>query len=206
MWAFATGAGLGASLIIAIGAQNAFVLSQALRRNYALSVALCCSLVDIVLIAIGVWGLGSFIKSQPRLLLAITLAGALFLLIYGAMAFRRALDPKSLKANADKGFNTLSSALLTALAVSLLNPHVYLDTVLLLGSIGGQLPGHEPIWFALGAICASFSWFFSLAIGGQYLAPVLNKPAHWRRLDIAIGLVMWLIAFGLFKNAIQLVR
>jgi len=203
MWAFATGAGLGASLIIAIGAQNAFVLSQALKRNYAISIALCCSAVDAVLIVLGVWGLGGFIKSQPRLLLAVTLAGAVFLLIYGALAFRRALSPSALHLSSRPGFASQGSAILATLAVSLLNPHVYLDTVLLLGSIGGQLPGNEPVWFSLGAICASFAWFLSLAVGGQYLAPILNKPIHWRRLDIAIGIIMWLIAASLFKSFIE---
>lgn len=194
------GAALGASLIIAIGAQNAFVLSQALRGNYALTIALVCSLVDAILIALGIWGLGAFIERQPALLSAITLGGAAFLFVYGAMAFRRALSPGQLDTSSQQTFVSRGSAVLTTLALSLLNPHVYLDTVLLLGSIGGQLPGHEPLLFAIGAIGASFIWFFALATGGKVLAPVLSSARQWQRLDALIGIIMWAIAWGLLSR------
>lgn len=200
MLPFLTGAGLGASLIIAIGAQNAFVLGQAIRGNYALSVALTCSIVDALLIALGVWGLGAFIENSPRLLLAITVGGALFLFVYGFMAFKRALKPEALQSNNPTLFTSLSSVVTTTLALSLLNPHVYLDTVLLLGSVGARLPGNEPLQFTAGAICASFAWFFTLAISGKLLAPVLNQPVHWRRLDLLIGTIMWLIAISLLRT------
>lgn len=200
MLAFITGAGLGASLIIAIGAQNAFVLGQALRRNYALTVALTCSLVDAVLIVLGVWGLGAFIERSPTLLTVITLGGALFLFVYGLMAFYRARKPAALESNQKPLFTSVRPVIITTLALSLLNPHVYLDTVLLLGSIGGRLPGNEPKLFAAGAVCASFAWFLSLAVGGKLLAPILNHPKHWQRLDLLIGVVMWVIAFGLLRS------
>ncbi|MEE9320569.1 MAG: LysE/ArgO family amino acid transporter [Granulosicoccus sp.] len=196
------GAGLGASLIIAIGVQNAFVLSQALRGNFALTIALVCALVDAILIALGVWGLGAFIERQPALLTAITLSGAAFLFIYGILAFRRALSPGQLDANSQQTFASRGSAVLTTLALSLLNPHVYLDTVLLLGSIGGQLPGREPLLFAIGAIGASFGWFFALATGGKVLAPVLSSARQWQRLDALIGIIMWAIAWSLLRRYI----
>lgn len=203
MLAFLTGAGLGASLIIAIGAQNAFVLGQALRGNYALTVALTCSLVDAALIALGVWGLGAFIERSPALLATITLGGALFLFAYGAMAFNRARKPTALQSQQKAMFTRASTVIGTTLALSLLNPHVYLDTVLLLGSIGGRLPGNEPMLFAAGAMSASFIWFIALATGGKLLAPVLSHPRHWQRLDIIIGIIMWSIAASLLKSYLQ---
>jgi len=202
-WAFAKGFGIGGSLIVAIGAQNAFLLSHALRRQHAFVIALVCFLVDAILISLGVWGVGQFVESRPMLLLAITLLGAVFLLVYGWMAFKRARQPQVLKA--DNNVNTLSrtAAVTTTLALSLLNPHVYLDTVLLVGSIGGQLPYHNSVLFAVGAITASFVWFFALAFAGRALAPVFNKPHHWQRLDIVIALVMWAISLSLFWSFYQ---
>ena len=204
--AFLKGLGLGAGLIIAIGAQNVFVLSHSLRRNYALSIALVCSLVDASLILIGVWGLGAFIERNPRLLVSITLAGVAFLFTYGILAFRRALVARPLEASERSGFPTLGTAVAASLAISLLNPHVYLDTVLLLGSIGAQLPANQPGWFALGAMTASFVWFFTLAWGGQALAPILKNAAHWQRLDILIGILMWVIAGNLLWSLLQLIK
>ena len=203
MWTFLSGAGLGASLIIAIGAQNAFVLGQALRRNYAMTTAMTCSMVDAVLISLGVWGLGVFIESNPRLLAVITIVGVVFLFVYGAIAFNRARHPSSLESQRAPAYKSALPVIGTTLALSLLNPHVYLDTVLLLGSIGGRLPGNEPALFATGAIVASFAWFFTLAAGGKLLAPVLSQPKHWQRLDILIGLVMWAIAFSLLASFIS---
>jgi L-lysine exporter family protein LysE/ArgO len=200
MLPFLTGIGLGASLIIAIGAQNAFLLGQAIRGNYALSVALTCSIVDTLLIALGIWGLGTFIENSPRLLIAITMGGAVFLFIYGLLAFKRAVQPGALQYSQQPLFSSLRSVVTTTLALSLLNPHVYLDTVLLLGSVGARMPGNEPLLFAAGAICASFAWFYTLAISGKLLAPILNRPAQWRRLDLLIGTIMWLIAFGLLRS------
>ena len=198
------GFALGGSLIVAIGAQNAFVLSQALRRDHAVSIALVCSAIDAGLIALGVWGLGAFIETSPRLLLAITLAGAAFLLVYGLLAFRRARHPAQLRTAEQPRMASRRAAVATAVALSLLNPHVYLDTVLLLGSVGGRLPGQEPLAFAIGAMCASFVWFMMLAIGGRALAPVLDTPTAWQKLDIVIGVIMWLLGFSLLRSAFAL--
>ena len=200
LWAFLQGLGIGASLIIAIGAQNAFVLSQAVRGNYALTIAFVCALIDALLIAAGVWGLGEFIERSPRLLNIITLGGAVFLFSYGTLAFRRAMSPGGLQAARQKQFASWVPAVLTTMAISLLNPHVYLDTVLLLGSIGGRLPGRESIAFSMGAISGSFTWFFLLAICGRALAPVLSSERHWQRLDVLIGMVMWAIAASLLRS------
>lgn len=193
------GFGIGASLIIAIGAQNAFVLTSALRNQHVFAVAAACILIDILLIIAGVWGLGTLIESHPALLKLALWGGALFLFIYGALAFKRAFHPSSLQLNQTQavGQSSLTSALLTVVALSLLNPHVYLDTVILLGSIGGQLPGDEPAWFAVGACLASLGWFSVLAWGGKKLAPWFASPNSWQRLDFLIGVIMWAIALGL---------
>jgi L-lysine exporter family protein LysE/ArgO len=202
-WAFVKGMLLGGSLIIAIGAQNAFVLQHALRKHHHIAVAGLCSLIDAVLIIVGVWGLGAFIKSQPTLLNGITLAGVIFLFCYGCLAFKRALHPQPLVESDTRSNAGIVGVLATTAAISLLNPHVYLDTVLLLGSIGGQLPGRQPAWFAAGATTASFLWFFTLAIGGQVLAPKLKSKKQWQRLDFIIGCVMWLISASLLWTFIK---
>lgn len=190
------GFGMGAGLIMAIGAQNAFVLSSALRNQHVFIVAALCILIDAVLIVAGVWGLGALIQQFPALLKLATWGGALFLLVYGFLAFRRALHPSQLNANSNT-VPTVRAAVLTTLALSLLNPHVYLDTVILLGSIGGQLPQPQPAWFAFGAVLASFTWFSLLAWGGRRLAPWFANPQSWRVLDILVGVTMWAIALSL---------
>lgn len=205
MWAipFFKGMGLGASLIIAIGAQNAFVLGQAIRKNYALTIALCCAAIDAILIFAGVIGLGAVIKSSPMFLLIAPFGGALFLFIYGFMALKRAMQPTHLSASRHKAIATIRGAILTTMALSLLNPHVYLDTVVLLGSIGGQLPANQALIFALGATTASFLWFLGLALGGKFVAPFLKEDKHWQRLDAFIGLTMWIIAASLIVGYIN---
>ncbi len=204
MWflPYIKGMGLGASLIMAIGAQNAFVLTQSVRRNHAVTIAAVCCALDTVLIFAGVLGLGALIKSRPVFLSIATYGGAAFLLIYGFLAFRRARSDGHLSAGKSRGFNGVAGAVAATAAISLLNPHVYLDTVILLGSIGGQLPGIEPLIFALGASTASVLWFMSLALLGRFMAPVLSQDKHWKRLDIVIGLTMWTIAFTLLRSDI----
>ncbi len=196
---FLKGMGLGASLIIAIGSQNVFVLSSALRRQHALTVAWICIFIDAALIISGVFGLGALIRQAPILVNIATWGGALFLLVYGGMAFHRAWRPEGLKTGGIKALS-LKGAILTTAALSLLNPHVYLDTVVLLGSIGGQLPGEEPLWFALGACLASLLWFLTLVIGGRLLAPWFRSAASWQKLDILVGITMWLIAAMLLQK------
>jgi L-lysine exporter family protein LysE/ArgO len=202
-WAFVKGFGIGGSLIIAIGAQNAFLLSHALRRQHAFTIAFVCILVDASLITLGVWGVGQFVESRPTLLMAITIAGAVFLFAYGCIAFNRARHPQALVANTDIKVLKRTTVIVTTLALSLLNPHVYLDTVLLVGSIGGQLPYPNSASFAAGAIAASIVWFLTLAFAGRLLAPVFSQPHHWQRLDIVIALVMWAISLSLFWSFYQ---
>lgn len=199
--AVAKGFGMGAGLIVAIGSQNAFVLSSALRNQHVFLVAALCILIDVVLIIAGVWGLGSLIQQFPALLKLATWGGALFLFIYGGLAFRRALHPSQLMAD-NTAIPSVQAAILTTLALSLLNPHVYLDTVILLGSIGGQLPKPQPFWFALGAALASLTWFSLLAWGGRRLAPWFAKPMSWRVLDTVVGVTMWAIAVSLLLNGL----
>ena len=189
-------AGFAASavLIIAIGAQNAFVLRQGLRREHVLAVVLVCALSDLALILAGIGGLGALITAQPGAVAAIRWVGAAFLVTYAVLAARRALRPSGLNPT-DRAPATLRATLLTCLALTYLNPHVYLDTVLLLGSVAQQ---HAHRWlFGLGAAVASLTWFAALGAGAHRLAPLLSRPAAWRVLDALIALVMLGIAAGL---------
>jgi len=195
MWffPFIKGLGVGASLIMAIGSQNAFVLSYAIRGQHALVIGMVCAAIDIVLIFSGVLGLGVLIKDTPILIDIASYFGAAFLLVYGAIAFRRVFRPSGLDVNSVKKM-TLLNAVVTTAALSLLNPHVYLDTVILLGSIGGQLPGNQSLLFALGACVASLLWFSVLVMGGKALAPWFKSPKSWQKLDFLVGATMWVIA------------
>ncbi len=197
--AFLHGLGLGASLIIAIGAQNAFVLRQGLRREQAVLVAAICAACDAFLIALGTAGIGSIIAHLPWLAQLASWLGAALLFFYGFLAFRRALRPATLEivpAPATRG-----SIAVTTLSVSLLNPHAYLDTVVLVGGISAQYAAYARQFFALGAICASCLWFFSLALGAAHLAPLFRRPQAWRVLDCGIGAVLWVIALGLIRSS-----
>ncbi|HYN88834.1 MAG TPA: LysE/ArgO family amino acid transporter [Ardenticatenaceae bacterium] len=195
------GFGLGAGLIIAIGAQNAFVLRQGLKRIYPFTTAAICSLCDATLIVLGVAGLGTLLSRNSLLTTLATWGGALFLLLYGLRAFRSAAAPGTLSIQ-DAGARpaTARGTVMAALAFSLLNPHVYLDTVILLGSLGAQFPAGERIAFAAGATFASTIWFFGLVYGATWLAPLFQRPAAWRVLDGLVGCVMWLIALSLILS------
>ena len=179
---------LGASLIIAIGPQNAFVLRQGLVRAHVFAVATLCALSDAVLIAAGVGGLGTLVKSMPALAGAVAFGGALFLVVYGLIAFHRALRPGHLEAarRADSG---LGAALATCLAFTFLNPHVYLDTVVLVGALSARYAGAGRLAFGIGAALASLVWFYGLGYGARLLAPLFARDAAWRVLDVAIGIV-----------------
>ena len=193
-------AGFAASavLIIAIGAQNAFVLRQGLRREHVLPVVLTCALSDLALISAGIAGLGAVLTAQPDLVTAIRWVGAAFLLGYAVLAARRALRPQQLEA-AGKAPATLRATLLTCLALTYLNPHVYLDTVLLLGSIAQQ---HAHRWsFGVGAATASLAWFTALGVGAQRLGPLLARPSAWRILDGVIAVVMAALGITLIVQA-----
>jgi L-lysine exporter family protein LysE/ArgO len=186
-----------AALIIAIGAQNAFVLRQGLRREHVLPVVLVCALSDLMLISAGIAGLGAVIASRPEAVTAIKWVGAAFLLGYAVLATRRAVRPGTLTTT-ERAPATLRATLLTSLALTYLNPHVYLDTVLLLGSVAQQ---HPHRWlFGIGAASASAVWFTALGAGAHRLAPVLARPAAWRVLDGLIALVMAAIAVMLLLS------
>jgi L-lysine exporter family protein LysE/ArgO len=195
--AFATGFGTGFTLILAIGAQNAFVLRQGLMRAHVFAICLVCAVSDAVLIAAGVAGMGSIAAMAPWLLDALTWGGAAFLFVYGALSLRRALRPGSLRAAAS-GATSLGAALATALAFTWLNPHVYLDTVGLIGAVSTQFAGRAlKTAFAAGAMTASFVFFFGLGYGARLIAPVFERPRAWAVLDTAIAFVMWSIALSL---------
>jgi L-lysine exporter family protein LysE/ArgO len=184
---------LGAGLIIAIGAQNAFVLRQGLKREFVFVVCLICSLSDALLIAAGVAGLGAIVRQSEALLVAVTAGGGAFLFVYGVRAFMRAARPAAMQAR-EAGAGGLAGAVTACLAFTFLNPHVYLDTVLLLGSLAGRYAGWGRFAYGVGATLASFAWFYALGYGARLIAPLFADPRAWRALDIAVGLVMWWIA------------
>lgn len=196
MTAALTGFTLGLSLILAIGAQNAFVLRQGLQRAHVLAVVLTCAISDAVLIAAGVAGFGALSAAAPWIGDVMRWAGAAFLTIYGGLAFRSAwTGTGALRAGTTTG-GSRRTAILTCLALTWLNPHVYLDTVVLLGSIAAQFPGQR-LEFGAGAVTASFTFFFALGYGARLLAPLFARPGAWRVLDAVIGCIMWAIAAGL---------
>ena len=198
---FLKGLATGAGLIIAIGAQNAFVLSQGIRKKYNFIIPLICSLSDAFLISAGVLGVGGFFEARPALIKWASIGGAVFLGFYGFRSFVSAFRKNSLEVE-NSGPGSLRAAAAATLAVTLLNPHVYLDTVVLLGSISSSFPGSGRFLFGGGAISASFIWFFLLSYGGGRLSPLFKNPAAWRVLDIVIAAVMWYIAWGLIRGCL----
>lgn len=192
--AVVAGLGLGLSLIVAIGAQNAFVLRQGIRREHVLPVVLVCALSDAVLIIAGVSGIGFVVERFPVVLVILKWAGAAFLIAYGILAARRALAPGRLTADRAGGETSLRTAVLTVVGLTWLNPHVYLDTVLLLGSIANT-HGDDGRWaFAAGAVVASLLWFAALGFGARLLGGLFAKPIAWRVLDAVIAVVMFTLA------------
>ena len=194
------GVGLGLSLIVAIGAQNAFVLRQGLRREHVAAVVAVCAVSDVVLILAGVAGTGAVLERVPWLVTVVRVAGALFLAGYAVLAARRALRAAALAAEAGGARASRGAVLGTALALTWLNPHVYLDTVLLLGSVAGT-HGADRWWFAVGACAASLLWFTGLGYGARALRPVFARPAAWRVLDGVIAVVMAALALSLLLGA-----
>ncbi len=190
---YLTGLGMGLSLILAIGAQNAFVLRQGLRAEHVFLVCLTCAASDAALITLGVTSFGQIVSLLPWLDPVMRVAGALFLVWYGALSLRSALTSKAALATEGSQTAPLVQVLATCLALTWLNPHVYLDTVVLLGTISTQFPGRETS-FALGATSGSFLFFFSLGYGAAWLRPLFARPSAWRVLEGVIALVMWGIA------------
>jgi L-lysine exporter family protein LysE/ArgO len=200
--AFTTGFALGATLIIAIGAQNAFVLRQGIRKEHVAPIVAFCAIADLLLIGVGVAGLAAILGDSPTLVALLTIAGSAFLVWYGIRALQRALLPQSLRAAAGNEPLSLANAMAQAAGFTLLNPHVYLDTVLLMGSIGTRQPPDMRIWFVGGAACASGVWFTSLGFGARLLAPIFARPRAWQVLDTLVGLTMLLLAVLLIRQGV----
>ena len=190
---FLQGMGVGAGLIIAIGAQNVFVLSQGIQKQYHWLIALICSMSDVLLIFAGVAGVGRFVAGNHALQTGAAWLGALFLGWYGLRALVRAAGDTSLQRRTGTDAN-LRIIVVTALALTFLNPHVYIDTILLLGSIGGQYQAGDRYLFALGASLSSIVWFFALSFGGALLAPIFQHHISWKILNVLVCASMWLIA------------
>ena len=195
-----SGFGFGLSLIVAIGAQNAYVLRQGLRREHVLAVVLVCAVSDAALILLGIAGAGAVFEAFPGALVVVRYAGAAFLLVYAALAARRAWRPAALEAGVPAVRTTLAAALATCLALTWLNPHVYLDTVVLLGSVANT-HGDDRWWFGVGAAVGSIVWFTALGYGARLLQPVFARPVAWRVLDALIAVTMLAIAVSLVVGA-----
>lgn len=189
---------MGLGLIIPIGAQNAYVLKLGLLKQHVLPVALLCATMDAILIVLGVAFAGATFASNPTALNVVRYIGVAFLLFYGARAFYNAYHHAQPNADAPLAQNiSLKAAVLTCLGFTLLNPHVYLDTFLLIGSIGAQYtPNH--FYYALGAATASFVWFLSLGFGARLLTPLFAKSKTWVILESLIGIIMWTIAYKIW--------
>ena len=195
MQAAIAGFGLGFSLILAIGAQNAFVLRQGIRQEHVFVTCLACALSDALLIAAGVAGFGALAEAVPWLETVMRYGGAAFLFWYGARNFLAAWKGGEALDTEGQARASVKGVLTTVLMLTWLNPHVYLDTVVLLGSISAHY--EAKLAFALGAMTSSFVFFFSLGYGARYLTPLFAKPASWRVLDVIVGLTMWAIALKL---------
>jgi L-lysine exporter family protein LysE/ArgO len=191
---------LSLGLIVAIGAQNAFVLRQGLRREHVGSIVAFCAVADAVLITAGVLGMAQALGERPLLAQAMAVAGAVFLAVYGVQAMRRSLQPHKMQAAPGAQVPGRGAALAQAAAFTLLNPHVYLDTVMLMGSIGAQHPATERGWFIAGASGASVLWFTGLGYGARWLAPVFARPRAWQVLDGLIALTMWTLSALLVRH------
>tara|TARA_B110000008_G_C16739701_1_gene472111 strand:- start:5 stop:625 length:621 start_codon:yes stop_codon:yes gene_type:complete len=196
--AFFTGFFLGLSLIVAIGAQNAFVLRQGILRQHIFAIALFCSISDALLIILGVAGISyffnDFINEYSKLIFGIA---SLWLFIYGLMRFRSIFRSNSVIISNNHKSQSLFNALSIIFILTFANPHVYLDTTVLIGSISQQFAGFQRVYFAFGACSASFIWFFGISYGAKFLIPIMQKPAHWRVLDSLISLIMFIISVNL---------
>ena len=199
---FLQGLGLGASLIMAIGAQNAHVIRTGVRGQHVLATVAACIAVDVLLIGLGIAGLGALVEASPTLMAMARYGGAAFLVWYGWRCWTSSLrGGASLAASPDEKAQTLGRALATVLALSLLNPHVYLDTVVLLGAVGSSLAGDARLSFALGAMTASVLWFSALGLGARRFATVLGRPAVWRAIEALTGTLMLVLAWLLVRGA-----
>ncbi len=199
IFSFAKGFALSLSLIVAIGAQNAFVLRQGIRQSHVFAVCMTCALSDAILMSAGILGFGALAQTVPWLKPVMTWGGALFLLVYGALAFWSAWSGKGALKASNGIENGLWATVAVCLALTWGNPHVYLDTLVLLGSIAAGHDGSR-LAFGVGAISASFVFFFTLGYGARLLAPFFARPSAWRVLDLGVGILMWTIAFLLLTT------
>lgn len=190
---FGQGFATSLALIVAIGAQNAYLLRQGIRRQHVLPLVLFCALSDASLIAAGIGGMGTLLREHPAWLQTTRHGGALFLLGYGLLAARRAWHGEQMHIG-DARASSLANALATCAAFTFLNPHVYLDTVVLLGSLANQHPDAQRWWFGAGAMTASLCWFVALGLGARWLTPLFQTRSAWRVLDSLIALTMGLLA------------
>jgi L-lysine exporter family protein LysE/ArgO len=202
--AFLTGLATSAALIVAIGAQNLFVLRQGLRHEHVVPIVLFCGCADALLIVIGVSGVGAFLSAIPQFTAILALAGAGFLIWYGIAALRR-MGTLQGAALDDRKTVTLARALAATAGFTFLNPHVYLDTVLLLGTVGAAQPVPLRPVFAAGAVTASFLWFAALGFGARLMKPLFTRPAAWRALDLLVGLTMLVLAASLIMHVRHMV-
>jgi len=201
--AWLAGLSLGASLVVAVGAQNTFVLQQGLRREHVGAVVALCLGLDAVLMTAGVNGVAAVFGAHPRLLAAMGWAGAGFLLWYAWQAARRAWTGQALAASTTGKPRPLPPVLAQALACTLLNPHVYIDTLLLVGAVGAQQPPDLRPAFVIGCVCASAVWFAGLGFGARLLAPVFARPVAWRWLDSGVALTMGVLGLRLAVGVLR---
>ncbi|MEU6188849.1 LysE/ArgO family amino acid transporter [Nocardia sp. NPDC047038] len=192
-----SGLGFGLSLIVAIGAQNAFVLRQGISGRHVLAVVTVCAVSDIVLIAAGVGGFGVVVQSAPGVLVVARYAGAAFLIGYAVLAARRAFCSAALSAESGRTTAALGATVVTSLALTWLNPHVYLDTVVLLGSLASTYASPDRWFLGAGAMLASVLWFTALGFGARLLGPLFARPRAWRVLDSVIAAVLLVLGLGL---------
>lgn len=185
------------SLIMAIGAQNAYILKLGLLKQYVLLSVLMCITFDFILISAGVFGLGYFIQGNQLLINSIAIFGIVFLIFYAALSFKSAFKNESLQVDGNVKTNPLKQVVSLILVFTFLNPHTYLDTILLIGGIGANIENEFKIYFLLGAVSASSVWFFSLGFGARFLIPLFKKQITWKILDISIGFLMLFIAYSL---------
>jgi len=193
-----SGLGFGFSLIVAIGAQNAYVMRQGLRREHIGVVVAICALSDIALISLGAAGVGAVVQAHPAVLVAVTLLGCAVLTWYAIQSLRRAARPEALDADGTGEAAGLATVALTAAGLTWLNPHVYLDTVVLVGSVASTYPA--PWACALGAMLASVAWFSGLGCGARVLRPLFARPAAWRVFDLAVAAIMAGVAIGMLSG------
>lgn len=188
--AFLTGLGTMAGLIIAIGAQNAYLLTQSIRKNHHIKIAVICVIIDVILVSAAVAGIGSVIAGDPLLKKIAAWGGASFLFIYGLLSLRAAFSGRAMKLS-DSADTSLKKVVLTTLAVTFLNPHVYIDTFIFIGGVSSQFASQNRLYFAMGACLASMTWFALLTFAGVRLASVFERQITWRMLDVVLCIVMW---------------